>query len=143
MGLDLGELQRYVSMDLEIKELEAKAKELKKEKDKIEEQLIDGMVDAGIQNMKIGDRTVYIRTQLWASAPDLEDPMTGEVVGKDWDTALAAMKAYGYSNMIETRVNPQRISSLIRELDDTEEGIPDGLAESHKISEKVQLIVRK
>ena len=140
--MDLGVMQQYVARQIKAKELDAEAKRLKAENAKVEDQLIDAMIDANIQSLKIGDRTVFIRTQLWASAADVvsED---GEVLGKDWPGAVAALEAAGYGSLKEERVNSQRLSALIRELDASEDGIPQEFEESLKISEKIQLIVRK
>ena len=141
--MDLQRLSEYVTRDIKAKELEAEAKRLKAENAKIEEQLIDGMIDAGIENMKIGDRTVFIRTQLWASAVDAVNPLTGEVDGKDWPTTIEALRVHGYGDLKEERVNSQRLSALVRELDDSEDGIPETLEEALSITERVKLVVRK
>lgn len=143
MELNLGELTRFVELDSRIKKLDAELKELKKERDAMEEPLIDGLVDAGIQNLNVAGHTVYIRTQLWASAKDIVDPLTGEAIGKDWNSALAAVQATGHADLIETRINSQRLSALVRELDDTEDGVPEIMRENLNISEQIKLVVRK
>lgn len=141
--MDLQVMQDYVSRQIKAKALEAEAKQLKAENAKVEEQLIDAMIDANIQNLKIGDRTVFIRTQLWASAADVVDEITGENLGKDWPGAIAVLESAGYGSLREERVNSQRLSALVRELEASEDGIPPEFEESLKISEKVQLVVRK
>lgn len=123
--------------------MDAELKELKKERESLEEPLLEGMVDAGIQNLNVDGKTVYIRTQIWASAKDMTDPLTGEVIGKDWDSALDAVRKCGHGELVETRINSQRLSALIRELDETEDGIPEILKENLAISEQTKLVVRK
>ena len=141
--MNLETMQQYVARQIKAKELDAEAKRLKAENAKVEEQLIDAMIDSNIQSIKIGDRTVFIRTQLWASAADVIDEVSGESLGKDWPGAIAILEAAGYGGLKEERVNSQRLSALVRELDGSEDGIPVEFEQGLKISEKIQLIVRK
>ena len=143
MAFDIGQLREFVERAKKIKELEAEAKKLKRQNDAIEELLIEGMVESGVTDLGVGDRKVFIRSQLWASAPDARDPVTGAVCGKDWARALHAIESAGYGSMKETRVNSQRLSALVRELDKSDDGIPEELASNLKISEVTKLIVRK
>lgn len=141
--MDLKTMNEYVARQIKAKELDAESKRLKAENAKVEEQLIDAMIDANIKSLNIGDRTVFIRSQLWASAADVVNEITGEVMGKDWPGAVALLESHGYGELKEERVNSQRLSALIRELDNSEDGIPAEFEQGLKISEKIQLIVRK
>ena len=142
MALDMNKLSAFVERSKEIKELKTRMKKLQEENDDVEEQLIDGMIDSGIKNMRIGDRLVGMRTQLWASAPDVVDEYTGEVV-KDWPTAIDALKAAGHGDLAKTTVHSGTLSSLIRELRDSDDGIPEILENNLKITEDPKFYVRK
>ena len=61
MGFDLGELAKFVERNKEIKELKAKQSKLQEANDKVEEQIIDGMLEAGLKNRRIGDRLLALR----------------------------------------------------------------------------------
>lgn len=141
MALDLGLLTEFVNRYKEIQVKKGEQKKLQEKNNKIEELLIDGMIESGIKNLNIGDRSVGIRTQLWASALDVED--ASGTTYKDWPRACAALTAHGHGDLEETKVNAMRLSSLIRELEGTDEGIPESLASELKISEVQKLIVKK
>jgi hypothetical protein len=138
----LGTLARFVDLDTKIKEMDAELKELKRERETLEDPLVEGLIEAGIQNMNVNGKTVYIRTQLWASAKDIVDD-SGEVVAKDWTSALEAVRSTGHGDLVETRINSQRLSALVRELDETEDGIPEILRDNLNISEQIKLVVRR
>jgi len=142
MGFDLAELTEFVKRNIKIKELEAEQAKLQEANDKVEERLIDGMLEAGLKSLRIADRLVGMRTQLWASAPDVVDELTGEVT-KDWPVAIAALTACGHGDIAKTTVHAMTLSSLIRELRDSDEGIPERLIENLKITEDPKLYVRK
>lgn len=141
--MDIGKMNTYVVASRRVKELEVELKEAKGERDGMQEEIVEHMIQAGVQHIKVGGFTIYLHTQLWASAPDVADPITGKVYSKDFDTAVEALEAHGYGEFIETKFSTARVSALIRELDRSEEGIPLELARNLKITEKVQPRVRK
>lgn len=139
MPFEIEMFQAYVERFKEAKEFEAKAKKLRAENNAVEETLIENMIDSGMKYFNVGDKRVGISITLWASALDVVDEFTGEVMGKDWPYAIQALRDAGYGDMAEEKVHAGKLSSLIRELRKSEDGVPEELENALKISEVPKL----
>lgn len=140
--MDVVILKEFVELSGKIKKMAAELKELERQKRSLEEPISEMLVEAGVTNIKIDGHTIYLHTQIWASATDIIT-MTGEVVGKDYERSVNALKDAGYADMVETRFNTQRVSAMIRELVRNGEEIPEVLEDNLKITEKVQPRARR
>jgi len=137
--LNVTEVEEYADLVVQIRDLEAEVKRLKRERDQREEAVLEALAGAGLDRVATKIGTVYMRRQLWAGAPEIVDPDTGEVVGRDYERANEALRAHGLGDLIEEKFNVQRLSAIIREMDE----IPPTLAENLKITEVVKAGVRR
>jgi hypothetical protein len=140
--MDMATLKRFVELSIDIKEKSTALKALEREKRELEEPITNMLAEDGIASIKILGYTVYLHTQIWVGAKDMVSE-EGEVVGKDYGSSIYALKQAGHADLIETRFSTQRVSALIREMDKSEDGIPEILQENLKITEKVQPRARK
>ena len=133
--MDRKEFVDYVDLNRRIKELEAKVKDLRKEREKHEPAVLELMSQLGVTSVKAAGATVYLHRQLWANARQYDGGV------RDYATACGALVECGHPEMVETKFNVMRVSSLVRELDEKDD-IPIELYEALDITEKVQARVR-
>jgi len=139
--------KKYVKLADQKSQLEGELKKIKAEMANIEENLIDYFQRHSLRNLGAGDRTVYLHRQIWASLPD-------KVAGHDM------LRKHGFSDLVEDKVMPQRLSAWVRELfaeAEQNEGeavissenlnellpLPDELKSQIKVTEKFSIRVRK
>ena len=91
-------------------ELAARKAELEKQLDDIKEQIavaqgdvLDYMQENGMQSVKIGGHTVYLRRDIYASTVEGDD-------------ALSIVRDHGYGDAVRTLINAQTASSIVREI---------------------------
>jgi hypothetical protein len=99
--MDSEKLRRFVEIDRRIKAAESEAEDLKKERVRLQAELLDEFADAGIENIRIDGQTVYAHRQVWAKTPDKA-------------AAVAALKAL-YPELVTETFNSNTLSSLLRE----------------------------
>lgn len=130
-------------LDSQKSKLKKKLDNIKEQREKIEEILMEKMSENGIQNINAGDRTIYIHRQYWAGAK------------KEREQLVQALKDIGMQDYVKENYNTHSISAWVRErieeyenendtvVDDPIEVLPEELQEEMKISEKVQLRSRR
>jgi len=138
--MDNRRLKKYVQLIDQKRNLEDQVKGTKEELAVLEEYIIENMMTSGVQRTTMDGYTVYIHRQLWAS-------------GANGPEALhAALRDEGYPEMIEPKVNANRLSALVREYDadpkypHDEEGLPilpGDLQSAVKISEQYKIKAKK
>ena len=126
------EVARYLELHKKRKELEAELDTVKEQMAGMESTIIDEFDTVGVESIKINGHTIYKRTMLWAGAID-----------GDYDTPCRAMKRNGMKDFVHQRFNVQQLSSYIRELDRNGEEIPKWLADKIRVTERVNIQVRK
>ncbi len=132
--MDNRRLKRYVALAIAKKQAETDLDEIKEKMRVLEEYMMDNMAKSGQQSIRINGHTVYLHRQLWAA------PANGA------DHLHIALKAEGYGDLVEPKINSQRLSALVREFERDEEGMPimpGGLHEAIKVTEKYSVRVRK
>lgn len=144
---DINTAKKFVRLAEKKTKLDADLKKVKAEMADLEEKLIDYFQRHALRNLGAGDRTVYLHRQIWASMPD-------RAAGND------ALKKYGYGDLVEDRVMPQRLSAWVRELlEEAEQNegaapissenlgdalpLPADLKEQIRVTEKFSVRVRK
>jgi len=130
-------------LDSQKSKLKKKLDNIKEQREKIEEILMEKMSENGIQNINAGDRTIYIHRQYWAGAKNEREQL------------VQALKDIGMQDYVKENYNTHSISAWVRErieeyenendtvVDDPIEILPEELQEEMKISEKVQLRSRR
>jgi hypothetical protein len=139
--------EKYVKLHEQKEKLESDLKKVKGEIAKMEEGLLEYFERHSINKLGAGGRTVHLHRQVFASL-------------KDKEAAHAALREHGYSDLVEDRVLPQRLSAWVRELlaeAEANEGelpassdnlgdalpLPDSIKEQIKVTEKFSVRVRR
>ena len=105
-------LKRFVALQAELRELEAKVKAVKEELANLEPAVLTYFENMGIQRLTVDGYTVYVRRQLWASKrPEVS-----------WEEACDAMLVYGLDEYVGPRFNAQQVSAWVRERE--QDGLP-------------------
>jgi hypothetical protein len=94
-------MKMYVDLLKQSKDLDERLKKVKSSMAEIEPLVLEYFVDNGVDRITIEGVTLYPKSQIWASVPEL---------------ALDDLRIAGHSDLIEEKVNSSRISALIREM---------------------------
>lgn len=131
-GVDMEKLIEFASLDIQLKELEAKTKSIKNAKAKLEEPLLTQMTNSGINSMSLeGLGTLYIRSQIWPKFLD----------GKTRADVVKALKEDGLSeDFLKEDYNGQSFAAYIREIEQAGEKLPEHLSKVVEPSEKFNLV---
>lgn len=159
--MDMSKVRRFVALKAHAKLAEDQAKRLKEELAELEDQVMASFEEDEVQNMVVGttpeemtdleaevvqmfldaglDRvrlgkktTVYLRTQLWASATE-----------GNYERACAALRAVGLEDMVQERFNSNTLSAYVREQADLGIPLPGELTEAITVTEKHSVLTRK
>jgi hypothetical protein len=120
VSLPLAKVRRYKELrDLQ-KTSEAEADAFKEEANAIEAELIEAFADAGLQNVNIDGRTVYLHRSVFA----MRRP------GVTAEDVIEALRADGAGDLVRDTVNANTLSAWVRELceDDDAPGLPEHAA---------------
>lgn len=79
----------------------------------IRDTVTDQMIDNGISNMTVGDRTVYVRHDIWAK------------LLKDKPAAVEALKKAGMDIYLSESFNMNSLSAYVRERINNKEPLPE------------------
>lgn len=113
--------RRVVALDNRKAELESELDEVKAERARLQEQLIDQMAEKGLQSLNADGRTVYIRREIWASAQDVSEL-----------SEFPATAAF-----VKPSVNGQTLSAYVRELPRDDEDnpiVPEEIKDAVRVS---------
>ena len=121
-------------------DLAARKAELEKQLDDVKEQIafaqaevLDYMQNNGMQSVKLGGNTIYLRRDIYASTVEGED-------------ALSLVRDHGYGDAVRTVVNAQTASSIVRELIKDlapDEPIPQWVQNAFRWTDKITPAIRK
>lgn len=137
-------VNEFIDLDQQRKGKEEEVGKLKERLQALEGELLTRFENAGVQSMKSKQGvTVYIRRELWASPADGAEVLL-----------LERLKAMGLGDMVKEKVNPQTLSSFVREQeqerlgrngtpDDVLKILPEPLQSTIKLSERFSLRTRK
>ena len=132
MSESLNKLKKYVDLITEIKSHEEAIKKLKGDCLSIEEDAMKFFEENGVQNIKIGDRTAYVKKSSFAAFAD-------ETI--DRDVGIAVLKNSGFSEFAKESINWQALSAALREYG--ADSIPEELGGTFRLSEKFTIGMRK
>jgi hypothetical protein len=126
--LDIAKIRRY----RELREAEAAADAekgaIKEEADALETELVEAFSEAGLQNLSVDGKTVYLHRSTYA----LKQP---GVTADDIKTALIES---GNADLVTETVNAQTLNAFVRELLDSDDakGLPPELASLLSLGER-------
>ena len=131
-------VKTFIGLNDNIKKLEAKTKDLKAAKAKLESQILERFSETGISSVKMNGITVFLHRQLWAGVDRGEDESSKDAMKR----AVAALKAAGYDDLVNEQFSSQSVSAIIREMDQNEEELPKEFEGAIKVAEKFSARVR-
>lgn len=132
-GIPLALLRRYSELRGLEKISKAEAEAYKQEADVIQSQLVDHFAEAGMQNINIDGKTLYLHRDVFAARED----------GIEETDVHAALRAAGAESLIAEKVNHQSLSAYIRELtDDDGPGLPEPLVGVLRAAERFSVRIR-
>lgn len=110
------EYQRFRELQ---KAADAELKGYKELADELEAELIDAFAEAGVQNINVDGKTVYLHRSVYARRCE----------GVDAEAVKAALRAAGAEDLVTETVNANTLSAYVRELteDDDAPGLPEPL----------------
>lgn len=108
-------LNEFKDLSEEKREIESRLKQVKQRMKDLQEPLIELFTESGMQNVKLGNVTVYKRV----------DIVTGKRPEVDHDALNEALKKLGYEDLIQSKINPQTLGALIREMLDDKHDDPE------------------
>ena len=115
------------------KDLEAEAKAITAEIDRLDLELSDAMAEAECERFSHGGNTFYLNTRLFAS------PAAGRK-----DDMIIALKYNGYGDIVTETVNANALASFVKEQKTLNaDEVPAWLADVVNIHEKVSVGIRK
>lgn len=142
MSFDIEKVQRFAELYDKKKELKDQLGDVKEQLEKLEEELTPEFEKAGVPNISVNGRTIYIHKQLWAGYKESREQ------------ALEALKKAGLEDYVYETYNTNSLSAYFREvyrdaedeqgfIDDPENILGPELKGAIKLTEKVSLRSRK
>lgn len=126
--LDFALLRRYRELREAQAIGEAEAKAYKDEANAIEAQLVEMFTDAGMQNISVDGKTIYLHRSTFAQRAE----------GVDSEDVKAALRAAGAGDLVTTTVNANTLNAYVRELLDGDDapGLPEPLVDVLELGER-------
>lgn len=133
----IGLIERYEELRALKDELSEATKEINEEYKKIQEEIVEQMVDDDIPSQGYGDYSYSPQTVTHYSFIS-EESLAEKGIDK-----MAVMHENGYDFLIKEAINQRSLESALKEAAASEEGIPDDVAEIVKSYEELKVIRRK
>lgn len=103
--MNTDQIRTLARLDAEIVVASARVDDLKKERERVHEKVLGSFEADGVQNVRIDDRTWYLRRDVWAR------PKTGQS-----DRMVALLKADDETAaLVSDSVNASKLSAYVRE----------------------------
>jgi hypothetical protein len=118
-SLPIAKVRRYKELREAQAASDAEAKAIKEEADKLEAELVEAFGEAGVQNLNVDGKTVYLHRSVYARRCE----------GIGLEDVKAALRAAGAGDLVTETVNANTLSAYVRELteDDDAPGLPEPL----------------
>ncbi len=101
-------IDQLIAIETRRRGLEEELSQVKEEKARIEEEVLEAFLQAGIQNVKLdGGVTIALRTDVRASIKE-----------EDRETAYEAFKLSGFGDLVKETIHPRTLESWVREFRD-------------------------
>ena len=111
MSLNIDEYQRYIDLYEKKDKLENELKSVKSQIDAYQKNLIENLVTNNMSKITVGNKTAYVRSQIWAKVNDKQK-------------AIDALISEGYQDYVKPTYNSHQLSALLREFEKREEALP-------------------
>ena len=130
--VNLGAVRTLIALAAEIESVEAELKKLKADRLAIERELVEQMGAAGVDHLRIDDRTVYRTTTVRASVPV-----------EHREAAIEAFRAIGLGALVTEGINAATLSAQVREWARGDLGIPAEVRDLISVYEDRKIAVRR
>lgn len=127
--IDMALVRRYRELREAADVAEAEKKAYKEEADKLEQQLVEMYSDAGLQNLSVDGKTVYLHRSTFAQ----------RLPGVDAEMVEEALREAGAGDLIKTTVNANTLGAYVREFDEREEPLPEPIAKVLQLGERFSI----
>ncbi len=97
-----------------------------------ERAVLDLFQAEGVPSVRVGNRLVWLRRTVWASARAGQTERLAE-----------AMRAHGHGDLVGVKVLAQTLSAWVRECEDADEPIPPAILQHINVAEKFSLGLTK
>ena len=104
--LDFAKLREFAELTVRSKYIDDEQKQIKAKLEILEPVLLEQMADEGMQNVRLGGRTYYIRRDLFASPSE----------GHDKVGVIAALKEAELGDYVSETYNSSSLSAYVRSL---------------------------
>lgn len=104
---------RIATIDLRLKGIEAEAELLRRERALVESVALPKFVESGVSKLTVNNRTVHLYRAVYARVPV-----------EQYDAFIAGLDTLGIGHLAERRMNPARLTAVVREWLETDAGIP-------------------
>lgn len=130
-GLPIDKVRRYRELTDAQAASEAEAKAIKQEADILEAELIEAFTEAGLQNISLDGKTVFLHRSTFAQRKE----------GITADDVKAALRAAGAADLIGETVNANTLSAYVREFvdDDDNLALPEPLVDVLDLGERFSI----
>lgn len=115
--LSMADVREYARLRSLQQQHQAAADEVQGVADALEQSLLEGFAEAGVQSMSVDGRTVYLERKLWARV----EP------GASRDQVIEGLRRAGLDHFVQDGYNSNTVSAWLRELESSEEPIPPAL----------------
>ena len=106
--LDMGTLREFVFLSKRKEELESNLENVKKRLGELKVELSEQFVNAGVQNVQVDGKKVYLARNLWARF------ITGDSEAEA-EMAVRRLREHNLGWMVKPGVNSQTLSAWVRE----------------------------
>lgn len=126
--LDIAKVRRYRELRAAQSASEAEGKAMKEEADKLEAELVEMFAEAGLQNLNVDGKTIYLHRSTYAQWQ----------AGLEQDDKLELLRRAGAGDLIKDTVNAQTLNAYVRELVDVDDapGLPEPLRDVLELGER-------
>lgn len=143
--MDTKDVRRLIDLDEKKAELDEALKEVKQEREALEAQLMEDMLEDEVQSMTIGGRTVFFHRQLWAGHKGDKQELCAALTANS-DTADFVSPGFHSGQLsayFREKLQDMREATPEATPEDLIATLPEALQEHLKFSETVKLQTRK
>lgn len=129
----LGLAKELLGLTEEIESAEARLKELKRERDALNDELAERMIEAEMQSMNVSGRTFYLNTKRVATyKKEIQDQF------------FARLEQHGFGAIIKPNINHNTLNATVREIAENNGGeLPGWLDGMVDVFEKTSVGIRR
>lgn len=130
------QLKEFTDLEKERRQLEAKLKACKQQIATLSPVLMEEMAMAGIQSVKAHGMTVFTRQDFYCSKKAV-------VAGATTEKVCEVLRSLGYNNLVSETYSAATLKSIVKEMIDNAEQIPEQLKSLINYDHTTKLVARQ